>query len=275
MQYTSERFKDIYSDNQQAFIDHLKNTVNTSKEVIVFDFIHSLAEDTLALAKYYCPVETGRLRDSLSLQEVRDGFMITSDCDYSGYVHEILRYYHESPTRAGFLIDAFQETMYDYMQKIGVEKLPNFSVALTAVPTLSLAFYNNNSGSALQLSADVLSNKNKVASRGSSLYSKSIGREVGIRGDYKSGMGIDSSNDSQPWVDYFNPLMKPADINEPSVIDSLTGFLKSKNPDYDYLEAYNDYKDDLMYKNLRLGLRLTESEINLLAYTFAKREISN
>lgn len=66
-----------------------------------------LAEEILALSKYYCPVNTGNLRDSGHIEENADGSCrIVYDCSYAWYVHEFTWKNHAYPTRAKFLTDA-------------------------------------------------------------------------------------------------------------------------------------------------------------------------
>lgn len=69
-----------------------------------------LAEEILALSKYYCPVNTGNLRDSGHIEENVDGSCrIVYDCQYAWYVHEFTWKNHAYPTRARFLTEAVYE----------------------------------------------------------------------------------------------------------------------------------------------------------------------
>lgn len=66
-----------------------------------------LAEEILALAKYYCPVDTGNLRDSGRIEQNPDGSCrIFFDCPYAWYVHEFSWKNHAYPTRDHFLTEA-------------------------------------------------------------------------------------------------------------------------------------------------------------------------
>lgn len=66
-----------------------------------------LAEEILALAKYYCPVDTGTLRDSGRIEQNADGSCrIFFDCPYAWYVHEFSWKNHAYPTRDHFLTQA-------------------------------------------------------------------------------------------------------------------------------------------------------------------------
>lgn len=67
----------------------------------------SLAEEILALSNYYCPVDTGRLRDSGRIEQNPDGSCrIFYDCSYAWYVHEFSWKNHAYPTRDHFLTEA-------------------------------------------------------------------------------------------------------------------------------------------------------------------------
>lgn len=80
----------------------------------------SLAEEVLALAKYYCPVETGALRDSGRIEVQDDGSCrVFFDCPYAWYVHEFSWKNHAYPTCDHFLTRAIYE----------VEKLHGFGWA--------------------------------------------------------------------------------------------------------------------------------------------------
>jgi hypothetical protein len=69
-----------------------------------------LAEDILKLAQFYCPVETGYLRDSGRIEENEDGSCrIYFDCPYAWYVHEFSWKLHQFPTCDHFLTRAIYE----------------------------------------------------------------------------------------------------------------------------------------------------------------------
>ena len=69
-----------------------------------------LAEEILALSKYYCPVDTGQLRDSGHIEQNSDGSCrIVYDCSYAWYVHEFSWKNHAYPTRDHFLTQAVYE----------------------------------------------------------------------------------------------------------------------------------------------------------------------
>ena len=134
--YVYESYSEEYWTDLSDFIAQFQES-----EIIFDDFLINVANDTFELAKEYCPVKTGRLRDSLKLIVSKDGFIINSDCPYAGYVHEILSYYHEPPTRAGFLIEAFKSVMLNYMSILH-DDTPFFKIDMRVIP-LSLTFYNN------------------------------------------------------------------------------------------------------------------------------------
>ena len=131
----------VYAKYAEEYWTDLSDYVSKFREKHRFldEFIVNVANETFELAQEYCPVRTGYLKDSLTLKISRHGFIISSDCSYAGYVHEILSYWHEPPTRAGFLIEAFKEVMMDYMSIYGGD-IPDFKVDMRAVP-LSLTFY--------------------------------------------------------------------------------------------------------------------------------------
>jgi hypothetical protein len=74
-----------------------------------------LAEEILTLAKYYCPVDTGYLRDSGRIEEQPDGsFRIVFDCPYAWYVHEFSWKQHDYPTCDHFLTRAIYEVQKEH-----------------------------------------------------------------------------------------------------------------------------------------------------------------
>lgn len=74
-----------------------------------------IAEEVLKRAKYYCPVDTGRLRDSGRIDESLDGKChIIFDCPYAWYVEQFEWRHHEYPTRAHFLSRAVEEIKEEY-----------------------------------------------------------------------------------------------------------------------------------------------------------------
>lgn len=80
----------------------------------------NLAQEILERAKYYCPVDTGKLRDSGRIEVNDDGSCrIFFDCQYAWYVHEFSWKNHAYPTRDHFLTQAIYE----------VEKLHGFGWA--------------------------------------------------------------------------------------------------------------------------------------------------
>lgn len=69
-----------------------------------------LAYEILAVAKYYCPVDTGNLRDSGRVEPQADGSArIYFDCPYAWYVHEFSWKQHAYPTCDHFLTRAIYE----------------------------------------------------------------------------------------------------------------------------------------------------------------------
>lgn len=69
-----------------------------------------IAEAVLERAKYYCPVNTGKLRNSGCIEDLGDGrCLVKFNCDYAYFVHEFTWLNHKLPTRAKFLTLAVQE----------------------------------------------------------------------------------------------------------------------------------------------------------------------
>lgn len=71
--------------------------------------LEQIAVTILKRSLYYCPIDTGQLRDSARLIKTSSGFAIRYYADYAVYVHE-WDYRHESPTQKKFLADAAVET---------------------------------------------------------------------------------------------------------------------------------------------------------------------
>jgi hypothetical protein len=73
------------------------------------------AEEILALAKSYCPVDSGALRDSGHIEKMEDGSCrVVFDKSYAWYVHEFTWRYHKLPTQAKFLDRAVFEVLRDH-----------------------------------------------------------------------------------------------------------------------------------------------------------------
>lgn len=73
------------------------------------NILEQIAVTILKRSLYYCPIDTGNLRDSARLIRTSSGFAIRYYADYAVYVHE-LDYRHNNPTRKKFLEDAAYET---------------------------------------------------------------------------------------------------------------------------------------------------------------------
>lgn len=75
----------------------------------------ALAEEIVERAKYYCPVDSGLLRDSFVIEDLGDGkCRIYNTCPYAWYVHEFTWKQHNYPTCAKFLTLAIQEIETKY-----------------------------------------------------------------------------------------------------------------------------------------------------------------
>lgn len=110
--------------------DHSKNSIELPKqlssptytEVIqnaTFKDKESLAVNILQRSQYYVPVKTGKLRDSVQLIPIFNGYFITYTAPYAKYVHEIGLNYHKPPTKYKFLEDAAYEALQDYLDRTG------------------------------------------------------------------------------------------------------------------------------------------------------------
>lgn len=81
----------------------LDSLVDTQNKMNITDMIFKLSQK-------YCPVDTGRLKESGRIEYLDGGgFRIIYDCDYSVYVHEVMEYKHVYPTKSKFLEDAAYE----------------------------------------------------------------------------------------------------------------------------------------------------------------------
>jgi hypothetical protein len=67
-----------------SFID----SATTEGLGIAADVNRNIAEEILAVAKDWCPVDTGRLRDSGRVEEVNGVCYVVFDAPYAWYVHE-------------------------------------------------------------------------------------------------------------------------------------------------------------------------------------------
>lgn len=92
-------------------IENIQPTLNSLSRRVTKD----LAEMILARAKYYCPVNTGRLRDSGHIVENADGSCdIIFDTDYALYQHEASWLNHKLPQSSHFLDRAINEITVMY-----------------------------------------------------------------------------------------------------------------------------------------------------------------
>lgn len=104
--------------NTAEGVTRAKVDVNESNGELVITGLESevlpmFAEKILERAKYYCPVDTGALRDSGHIEYSGDGkCKIVFDEPYAIYVHEITWNRHKFPTCDHFLDRAIQEIMF-------------------------------------------------------------------------------------------------------------------------------------------------------------------
>lgn len=77
---------------------------------IASEVSQELAEEVLERALYYCPVDTGRLKESGHIERINDNnCLVVFDCPYAWYVHEHTWKDHDYPTCAKFLSIAVEE----------------------------------------------------------------------------------------------------------------------------------------------------------------------
>jgi hypothetical protein len=110
------------NDVCRAMLDILDQFEDVSEEIMI-----NALEPTLDRAKYYCPKDTLELVNSAYLEEARFrgkprveiGFAKGGDPVYAIYVHEILDYKHDEPTRAKFLEYAVYEDLDGIYTRLG------------------------------------------------------------------------------------------------------------------------------------------------------------
>lgn len=109
----------------RAITDQLLGILDAAAEVSE-DIMLEALQPTLEKAKYYCPKDTGDLVESAFLRvasfrgkpRVEMGFAKGGDPYYAIYVHEILHYAHEPPTRAKFLEAAVKEDLDEIYRRL-------------------------------------------------------------------------------------------------------------------------------------------------------------
>ena len=85
----------------RAYVKH-SNKLKLDKQLK-----ETVASLILLKARVYAPVETGYMRDHITIEYYgENGVCIVSNAPYSVYVHEALDTYYEYPTRAKFLEQA-------------------------------------------------------------------------------------------------------------------------------------------------------------------------
>lgn len=113
-------------ENYRKFVKRL--------EVSVPSVLIDALTPTLALAKYYTPVDTGTLRDSAYLNitgkehypHVNMGFAKGGNPPYAAKVHENLEFRHNPPTQAKFLQKALEEDANNIQNRIVYGLRENF-----------------------------------------------------------------------------------------------------------------------------------------------------
>lgn len=114
---TGEKFyhsmQDIVNDSVKQAIDEEFGSSNSiGIDGIAAEVSTRLAQLILNRAKYYCPVDTGKLKSSGRVEHIGGGkSMIIFDCDYAWYVHEHTWKKHAYPTCAKFLTRAVNDIL--------------------------------------------------------------------------------------------------------------------------------------------------------------------
>lgn len=114
-----------YMDDNILAIQEIERQANKIKKLDKNDKINSfsrmaalaISRDALELT----PVKTGKLRNSMYMYAVGQGFKIGYDCEYATHVHEIPFYNHEHPTQYKFLEDAAQNVYNNYLKEYGID----------------------------------------------------------------------------------------------------------------------------------------------------------
>lgn len=86
--------------------------VASQMDGILVEVSMHLASLVLERARYYCPVDSGTLRDSGRIVNLGNGVaQVIFDCPYAWYVHELTYKKHAFPTCAKFLTRAVNEIL--------------------------------------------------------------------------------------------------------------------------------------------------------------------
>ena len=129
IKFTDTGFQARLAATKKQIEKLLKERPFTAKQAI-----RQGAEIILEKARYYCPIETGRLRthSGVSLPEGEDIVIaeITFDMAYAVFVHEDMSKNHASPTRSKFLEVAVRETKNEVSWAIGTA----FKTGFATVP---------------------------------------------------------------------------------------------------------------------------------------------
>lgn len=126
-------------ENEQVIEDG-----ETASKVFSFKDIEILATAILSKSLYYCPVDTGYLRNSVRLIRAGQGFIIKYFADYAPYVHEC-EYHHDMPTQNKFLEDAAIEALEDLELAYGNE-IPLPEVRILYAPLTLFINVNTDQG---------------------------------------------------------------------------------------------------------------------------------
>lgn len=120
VQSIRDQFKELERLVQSVF-----DQVAEATPQIMFDAL----EPTKVLAEVYCPKKTNTLVNSAYLEitdtgkqpRVELGFAKGGQPPYGVYVHEMVEYHHEPPTRSKFLQAAMLEDMNNIFQRLDAD----------------------------------------------------------------------------------------------------------------------------------------------------------
>lgn len=106
---------------------------------VFHQFLALVIRDTYTISQRLVPVDTSMLKSSGYIKKYNDtSYEVGYLAPYAPYVHEILHYYHQPPTQAKFLTEAFMAVMSILSIKFGSANLPDFNITYGVEPNLYL-----------------------------------------------------------------------------------------------------------------------------------------
>lgn len=97
------------SDNIHSLLYAVSTNSRYRRSVLL-----SIAEEIAEKTRFYAPVDTGNLKESIKVRATTENVMVECTASYSLFVHENLENIHKKPTRAKFLEDAAYEVANKY-----------------------------------------------------------------------------------------------------------------------------------------------------------------